>query len=97
MTGATFADAKTRTEKARRVSLGEHTFAPIPWDDFRGFPVGIDVRRVVGYNVLPISHGGSALKTGGQGGAGSAELPMECFKKALIGISQEVQKLSGGK
>lgn len=88
-TGATFAEAKDRTEKARAVSLGEHTFAPIPWDDFRGFPVGIDARKVVGYNILPVSHGGSALKTGGQGGAGAAELPLECFREALRAVRDE--------
>lgn len=80
---------KERTEKARAVSLGEHTFAPIPWDEYRGFPVGIDARKVVGYNILPISHGGSALKTGGQAGAGAAELPLECFREALRGIRDE--------
>lgn len=96
LTGSTFADAKARTEKARRVSLGEHTFAPIPWDDFRGFPVGVDVRKVVGYGVLPISHGGSALKTGGQAGAGAAELPMECFKRALAGLMREIQTAEKG-
>ena len=92
MTGSNIIEAKSRTEKARAVSLGEHTFAPIPWDDFRGFPVGIDVRKVVGLNILPISHGGSALKKGGQGGAGAAELPIECFKEALRGIFVEIQK-----
>lgn len=92
LTGSTFAEAKSRTEKARRVSLGEHTFAPVPWDDFRGFPVGVDARKVVGYNVLPISHGGSGLKTGGQAGAGAAELPLECFKKALRGIYADIMK-----
>ncbi len=90
MTGSTFADAKDRTERARQVSLGEHTFAPIPWDDYRGFPVGIDIRKVVGLNVLPVSHGGSALKTGGQAGAGACELPLDCFKKAVIGVAEEV-------
>lgn len=89
MTGSNIAEARSRTEKARAVSLGEHTFAPIPWDDFRGFPVGLDARKIVGLNILPISHGGSALKKGGQGGAGAAELPLDCFKKALIAIHQE--------
>ena len=96
-TGATFADAKERTEKARAVSLGEHTFAPIPWDDFRGFPVGIDIRKVVGLGILPISHGGSALKTGGQAGAGAAELPLACFKEALRGIRDEALRAQQGK
>ncbi len=90
MTGSTFADAKDRTERARAVSLGEHTFALIPWDDYRGFPVGVDIRKVVGLNVLPVSHGGSALKTGGQAGAGAVELPLECFKKAVIGVADAV-------
>ena len=95
MTGGTFNDAKERTEQARQVSLGEHTFAPVPWDDYRGFPVGVDVRKVVGKNVLPISHGGSALKTGGQAGAGAAELPMDCFRKAVIGIYETVKAEEG--
>ena len=89
MTGSTIAEARSRTEKARAVSLAEHTFAPIPWDDFRGFPVGLDARRVVGLNILPISHGGSALKKGGQGGAGAAELPVDCFKDALRAIHKD--------
>lgn len=93
MTGSTIAEARNRTAKARSVSLGEHTFAPVPWDDFKGFPVGIDARRVVGLNILPISHGGSALKTGGQGGAGAAELPLKCFKEALRGIYEEALRL----
>ena len=95
MTGGTFRDAQERTEKARQVSLGEHTFAPVPWDDYRGFPVGVDVRKVVGMNVLPISHGGSALKTGGQAGAGAAELPMVCFREAVEGLVEEIKKLEG--
>ena len=86
LTGSNYAEARSRTEKARAVSLGEHTFAPVPWEDMAGFPVGVDARKVVGYQILPISHGGSALRSGGQGGAGAAELPMECFKEALRGI-----------
>ena len=86
LTGSNYTEARSRTDKARAVSLGEHTFAPVPWEDMAGFPVGIDARKVVGYSILPISHGGSALRAGGQGGAGAAELPMECFKESLRGI-----------
>lgn len=94
MSGGGFDDARERTERARQVCLGEHRFAPIPWDDFRGFPVGLDIRRVVASGILPISHGGSALKIGGQGGAGSCELPLECFKNALRGIGAKAQEVS---
>ena len=93
LTGSNYAEARSRTEKARAVSLGEHTFAPVPWEDMAGFPVGVDARKIVGYQILPISHGGSALRNGGQGGAGAAELPMECFKEALRGIYTQVKAL----
>lgn len=83
LTGGSFADAKKRTEEAREVSLGEHLFAPIPWDDYRGFPVGIDMRKVVATSITPTSHGGSAKLDGGQAGAGSMLVPLECFKQGL--------------
>lgn len=92
LTGSNYAEARSRTEKARAVSLGEHTFAPVPWEDMAGFPVGIDARKVVGYNILPVSHGGSALWAGGQGGAGSADLPLECFKEGLRGIYRQAKE-----
>lgn len=92
MTGGTLQDAKERTDRARTVSLGEHSFNQVPWDDFKGSPVAIDVRKVVALNTLPISHGGSGLKKGGQAGAGSCELPLECFKEALRGVHAEVTK-----
>ena len=95
MTSRTFKDAKERTEKARAVSLGEHSFAPIPWDDYRGFPVGVDIKKVVGLNTLPVSHGGSALKTGGQAGAGACDLPLEVFKKAVVGVAETVRRMEG--
>ncbi|MGI6004203.1 MAG: DUF1116 domain-containing protein [Christensenellales bacterium] len=91
LTGGSFEEAKRRTENARAVSLGEHKYAPIPWDDFRGFPVGVDMRRVVGLNILPTSHGGGTLKRGGQGTIGFTQFPMECFKKALLGFSEKLQ------
>lgn len=90
LTGSSFEEAKNRTEKARKVTLSEHKFAPVPWDNYSGQPVGLDVRKVVGYSVLPISHGGSGLKSGGQAGAGAAELPLECFKLALSGVAEEM-------
>lgn len=91
LSGGTFEDAKRRTEAARQVCLGEHKFAPIPWDNNRGFPVGIDMRKVVGLNIAPISHGGGTLKTGGQGTVGSAELPIECFRKGLLRFAEIVK------
>lgn len=92
LTGGTFAEAKRRTEDARAVCLGEHMFAPVPWDDYRGFPVGVDMRKVVATNTTPTSHGGSTRLVGGQGGAGAAPIPMDCFKKGLKAFSEQIQK-----
>lgn len=89
MMGAGLEEARKRTEDARAVSLGEHMFAPVPWDNGRGFPVGIDMRRVVGLNILPTSNGGGVLKTGGQGSSGAVKLPMECFKKGLTAFNSK--------
>lgn len=92
LTGGTFAEAKKRTEDAREVSLGEHMFAPIPWDDYRGFPVGVDMRRVVAKCIVPTSHGGSARLEGGQGGAGAVLVPMDCFKQGLRAFYHQVRR-----
>jgi len=92
LTGETFADAKRRTEEARAVSLGEHQWAPIPWDNYRGMPVGVDMRLVVAKNISPTSHGGSTRLSGGQGGAGSVVLPIELFQQALRTFSQLAAK-----
>lgn len=89
--GGTLEEARQRAEDARAVSLGEHTFAPIPWDGNRGFPVGVDMRKVVGLGIQPTSHAGGTLAVGGQGSVGSAKLPMECFKKALVALKETLQ------
>jgi len=91
LTGATFADAKQRTDDARAVSLGEHKFVTIPWDDNKGLPVGIDMRKVIGLNILPTSHGGGTLRCGGQGTMGSVKLPMACFKKGLEAFTMKLR------
>ncbi len=93
LTGASIEDARKRTEDARAVCLGEHKWAPIPWDNYGGFPVGVDMRKVVATNILPTSHGGSTRLVGGQGGAGAVYIPLDCFKKGIRAFSDMV----GGK
>lgn len=92
LTGGDFAEAQRRTNNARQVCLAEHKWAPIPWDDFRGPPVGIDMRKVVATGIVPTSHGGSVHKDGGQAGAGSMPFPMECFKQGLRRFSEVIKE-----
>ena len=87
LTGSSYGEAKSRTEKARAVSLGVHTFAPVPWEDMAGFPVGVDARKVVGYNILPVSHGGSALRTGGKAVQELRNCPWNALRKAFGGFT----------
>jgi len=88
LTGSTFEDSLQRAADARQVCVAEHMFAPIPWDGGKGFPVGVDMRKVIGLNILPTSHGGGTLKSGGQGTMGSAKLPMDCFKQGLLAFNR---------
>ena len=83
-------DALKRTEEYRRVTLGTQDWAPIPWLDFQGPPVGIDIRKVVSTGIAPTLHGGIAHRNGGQAGAGSMTLPMSLFVDALKTVAARV-------
>jgi hypothetical protein len=73
------------TERMYEITLGEHETFRIPALDFRGTPVGIDVRRVVETSIVPVIDTGIAHRQAGVGqiGAGLAEAPMACFIQAL--------------
>jgi hypothetical protein len=73
------------TERMYEITLGEHETFKIPALDFRGTPVGIDVRRVVETSIVPVIDTGIAHRQAGVGqiGAGLAEAPMGCFIEAL--------------
>jgi hypothetical protein len=71
------------------IALGEHETFKIPALDFRGTPVGIDVRRVVETGLSPVIDTGIAHRQAGIGqiGAGLSQAPMECFIKALEALA----------
>jgi hypothetical protein len=71
------------------IALGEHETFKIPALDFRGTPVGIDVRRVVETGLTPVIDTGIAHRQAGIGqiGAGLSQAPMECFIKALEALA----------
>ena len=53
--------------------------------NFRGAPTGIDIRKVIESQVLPVINTGIAHKEAGVGqvGAGIVHPPMACFEQAL--------------
>ena len=83
--GGTPQDAVDTTLEMYEVCAGEHEAFLVPVLDFRGTPVGIDVRRVVETGLSPRLNTGIAHKDPGVGqvGAGLLRAPMDCFVKAL--------------
>jgi hypothetical protein len=75
----------------RKVSIIEDPLFRIPYMDFVGVPVGIDIRKVVELNTVVRIDTGIAHKDGGHGiiGTGIADAPMEAFKKAITAFAEE--------
>jgi hypothetical protein len=83
--GGTADDAIHYTEEMYEITVAEHTTYLIPALDFRGTPVGVDIRLVNKLNVLPFINTGIAHKEPGIGqiGAGILRAPKSCFEVAL--------------
>jgi hypothetical protein len=83
--GESFLNAVNHTKLMYEVSVTEDPMFRIPYLDFAGVPVGIDLLKVVETGILPKMNTAMAHKDGGHSmiGAGIATAPIECFKKAL--------------
>lgn len=79
-------DAINATLEMYEITHTEHSAFTIPSLDFRGTPVGIDLRKVVEYGILPRVNTGIAHKNAGVGqiGAGLVRPPMAIFEQALM-------------
>jgi hypothetical protein len=79
------------TEEMYEITHTEHRDFKIPAMDFRGTPLGIDVRRVMETNILPQINTGIAHKNPGIGmvGAGILRAPQACFKQAFFTFQNE--------
>jgi hypothetical protein len=92
LVGGTVADAIGFTRTMGDITLTKNKSFGIPYLDFEGTPTGIDIRSVVDLGIQPRINTGIAHKKPGFGiaGAGIAEIPMECFTKALRAFSESV-------
>jgi hypothetical protein len=90
--GGTPADALRYTLEMYDVTVAEHDQFRMPPLDFRGTPVGIDVRKVIRTGVRPVIDTGIAHREAGVGqvGAGIVHPPLECFVDAMRAIEQSV-------
>ena len=84
-------DALDATLEMYEIAEGEHKHFTIPSLDFRGSPVGIDIRRVVELGIPPRVNTGIAHREAGVGqvGAGLVRPPIELFEQALVAFARE--------
>jgi hypothetical protein len=76
------------------ITAGEHENLTIPSLNFRGAPLGIDVRKVMETGILPQINTGIAHKDPGVGmvGAGMLRAPEKCFRDAFDAIKEMALK-----
>lgn len=89
--GGTAQDAIRYQEAMTDITVARHPVFKVPALDFKGTPVGIDIRKVVQSNVLPIIDTAIAHKNGGEIGIGIARPPLQCFTKALEEFNSTVR------
>ena len=84
-------DALNATLEMYEITVGEHSAFTIPALDFRGTPVGVDIRKVVELGVTPRINTGIAHKDAGVGqvGAGLVRPPMSAFEDALMAFAEK--------
>lgn len=82
--------ATQTTLEMYEITFGEHENLTIPALNFRGTPLGIDVRKVMETGILPQINTGIAHKDPGVGmvGAGILRAPEACFREAFEALAQ---------
>ncbi|MDD2239541.1 MAG: DUF1116 domain-containing protein [Kiritimatiellae bacterium] len=92
--GGVAADALRYTHQMYEITAGESRMYQIPSLDFRGTPTGIDVRKVVDRNRVPVIDTGVAHKTAGVGqvGAGLVNAPMAPFAQAYEALAKLLKR-----
>jgi hypothetical protein len=89
--GGTVKDAENFTREMRDITVARHKGFTIPYMNFEGTSLGIDLRKVVDTGIEPSINTGVAHKKAGVGGVGFGlvRAPMECFKKALKAFAEK--------
>jgi hypothetical protein len=90
--GGSPADAVANTMAMTQITLGRNNAFTLPPIEFAGTPAGIDARKVLDNNTLPIINTGIAHKEAGVGqiGAGITRAPMACFSAAVKALAESV-------
>lgn len=78
------------SKQMRQICIATNKEMRLPWVEFLGTPIGIDVRKVVETNILPVIDTAIAHREGGLIGVGMVSPPITCFNKALRAIAKAV-------
>ena len=83
--GGTPEFAVETTMNMYEITVAENKSFKMPTLNFRGTPLGIDIRKVVKTGITPVINTGISCKRPGVGqiGAGLTAVPMLCFEKAI--------------
>jgi Protein of unknown function (DUF1116) len=81
------------TKQMGKITLAKHSTFRIPYLNYEGTPTGIDFRKVLQTNILPVVNTGLAHKKAGIGqiGAGIARAPRLCFEKAKAAFDKKYE------
>ncbi len=88
--GGTPQMAVANTQEMYEITFAEHEGFTIPILNFRGTPLGVDVRKVMETGILPKINTGIAHKKPGLGmvGAGILRAPEKCFRDAFEALRE---------
>ena len=85
-----FDDALATSNEQAEIVVAHNPYMPIPNWNFKGVPVGIDVRKVVSTGISPLITTAVMHKKAGIGmvGAGKVRASMPCFTAALEALAE---------
>jgi len=91
--GGTPADAVANTMSMTHITVGRNNAFTLPALNFSGTPAGIDARKVLDTNIMPIINTGIAHKEAGVGqiGAGITRAPLDCFTQGIAALAASVR------
>ena len=91
--GGTPADAIANTMSMTHITVGRNNAFTLPPINFSGTPAGIDARKVLDTNILPIINTGIAHKEAGVGqiGAGITRAPLDCFVHGIKALAASIK------
>jgi len=88
--GSSVKNAIDMNKKMASIAYGRNKNFAIPNMDFAGSPTGLDIRKIVGSQIVPIIDTGVIHKDPGIGqiGAGVAYAPIDVFEQAVLAMAK---------